>query len=177
MNTLFFLIGASGAGKTSVVKILEQQKIPYLKICYFDSIGVPSNEEMIREYGSGEEWQKSKTVEWVRRIKTDYLPAKNVILDAQTRPIFIEEACRKNKVEKYKIILFDCEDGVRKRRLTKRGQPELASDTMMKWAQCLREESIEKECKIIDTSNLSIDQSLHSLRTFIEDNSEARTIK
>ena len=123
---------------------------------------------MTKKYGGPEEWQRAKTIEWVQLIKNDYLPAKNAILDGQTRPIFIEEACKKGNVNLYEIILFDCNDGIRKKRLIVRGHPELASDSMMNWAKHLREESALRDCKIIDTSKLSINQSASKLLAFIK---------
>ena len=168
MNKLFFLIGASGAGKTTALKFLEKKKLPNLEFCYFDSIGVPSAEEMAKKFGSPEEWQRAKTIEWAKKIKKDYLQRKNAILDGQTRPIFIEEACKKSNVELYEIILFDCDDNARKKRLIARGHPELANESMMNWAKHLREESALRGCKIIDTSELSLNQSVSKLFAFIK---------
>ena len=169
MNKLFFLIGASGSGKTTAVKSLEKKSMSNLQICYFDSIGVPSTEEMIKEYGSQDEWQRAKTIEWAQKIRSDYLPTKNVILDVQTRPAFIEEACKKSNIDSYKIILFDCRDNIRKKRLIARGHRNLANDSMMNWAKYLKKECTLRNCKIIDTSNLSIAQSVLSLAVFIEE--------
>ena len=168
MNKLFFLIGASGAGKTTALKLLEKKGVPNLKFCYFDSIGVPSSKEMNKKYGSPEKWQRAKTIEWTQIIKKDYLSTKNTILDGQTRPIFIEEACKKGNVNLYEIILFDCNDDIRKKRLITRGHPKLANDSMMNWAKHLREESILRGCKIIDTSKLSINQSTSKLLAVIK---------
>lgn len=167
MGKLFFLIGASGSGKTTIAKILELKGLLNLQICYFDSIGIPSTQKMIEEYGSIDEWQRVKTIEWTKRLKDDYLEAKNVVLDAQARPIFIEEACRKSNVKSYEIILFDCKDEIRKQRLVTRGNPELANDTMISWSKYLRKECISKNYKIIDTSELSIEQSVSKLLTII----------
>lgn len=163
MNKLFFLIGASGSGKTTIIKIIEKKKLDNLQICYFDSVGVPSTEEMIKNYGSAEEWQKVKTIEWTQKIKKNFLSAKTVVLDGQTRPSFIEKACKENNVINYEIILFDCSDDIRKSRLTARGHPELADDRMMNWAKHLREDCDLRRIKIIDTSNLPIDECASEL--------------
>jgi len=61
-HKLFFLIGASGAGKTTATKQLEKMNFPDLQFCYFDSIGVPSAQEMVIEYGGAEQWQRAKTI-------------------------------------------------------------------------------------------------------------------
>jgi adenylate kinase family enzyme len=162
MNTLFFLIGASGAGKTTAAKKLEESKISGLSFHYFDSIGVPSVEVMVKEYGSADEWQRSKTIEWAQKVKND-LTSTSVVLDAQTRPSFLEEACQKADIKNYAIILFDCSDTIRKDRLTKRNQPELANEQMMSWATYLRAECKQRECIVVDTSHLSVKEMTNEL--------------
>lgn len=168
MKILYFLIGASGAGKTTAAKMLEKKEISNLSFFYFDSIGVPSQDEMVKKYGSGEEWQRAKTIEWTQKIKKERLSTKNAILDAQTRPAFIEDACKKNNISAYKIILFDCSNKIRKQRLINRGHTDLANKRMMNWAKYLREECISRKCVVIDTSNLTIDESVSSLLAILK---------
>ncbi len=47
MNKLFFVIGASGSGKTTVINALDKAGLSEFKTVYFDSIGVPTLEEII----------------------------------------------------------------------------------------------------------------------------------
>lgn len=162
MNKIFFLIGASGAGKTTALKELEKRNPPSFKFFYFDSIGVPSFADMEKEYGSTDEWQRAKTKEWVQRLKNEIGDAK-IVLDGQTRPSFIEEGCKKAGITDYSITLFDCSDDVRRERLTGRGHPELASDAMMHWAKYLREACADGKCAIVDNSTLSPDETLSAL--------------
>jgi hypothetical protein len=72
-----FVIGASGSGKTSAVRELERAGRPDLKRLFFDAIGVPSEQEMIERWGSGEGWQRAMTVEWVKRMRGE-LPNSSV---------------------------------------------------------------------------------------------------
>src|SRR5690348_10020221 len=111
MHGLYFLIGASGVGKTSAMKALEKRR-PDIIFCYFDHIGAPPVEEEVKTSVSGEEWQRQMTIEWVKRIKAQSLDHAPVILDGQTRQLFIEEACRLAGLSDYKIVLFHCEDAV-----------------------------------------------------------------
>lgn len=163
MNKLFFLIGASGAGKTTAAKALGEM-INDFRFCYLDSIGIPSNAEMIQEFGSGENWQKVKTIEWTKNIKANYLAEKPTVLDGQTRPEFIRIACQENGVDNYAVILFDCNDELRKNRLAQRGQPELATSRMMNWARFLREECRKYGYPIIDTSEVALEEMAGILR-------------
>lgn len=167
MHKLYIVTGASGAGKTTLIKSFEKEGLADFVVRHFDDIGVPSHEEMVKEYGSGQEWQRMKTIEWVRKIKEELLPTTNVILDAQTRPAFIDEACQENGVTNFEIILVDCADEVRKERLHGRGQPELDNDRMTNWAKYLRDDCGSRGCKIIDNSMLTLEESLTEFKRFV----------
>lgn len=157
MNQLYFIIGSSGAGKTTVVKNLEKVDTNF-NFFYFDSVGVPSPEEMNEKYGSGENWQKEITKYWVNEIKSKYLESKSCILDGQIRPSFIKEACELYDVGNYKVILFDCEDDVREKRLVGRGHPELVNKDMRNWSKLLKEETISMGYLVVDTSQKSLQE-------------------
>lgn len=163
MNKLFIITGASGSGKTTAAKNVEKTNPSNLTICYFDSIGVPSFDEMVAQYGSGEGWQKAITEVWIKKIVEEYLPKTDVILDGQIRLAFITEACQKFGLENYEMILFDCSDEERKNRLISRGHPELVNPNMMNWAKYLREETNRLSGRIIDNTNLTEDQSRDDL--------------
>jgi adenylate kinase family enzyme len=155
-HRISFLIGASGAGKTAVAQRLEAAGLASLQVCYFDRGGVPDASDMIREYGSGEAWQRVRTREWVETIRDQHLATNDVLLDAQTRPSFIEEACSVAKVGAFDIILLDCADDVRRARLAERCQAYLAIEEMMDWARYLRNECRRRNLPIIDTTNETI---------------------
>jgi uridine kinase len=55
---LVILIGASGSGKTTIARRIEDRFAEDVEVFYFDRIGLPSPEKMIAEYGSGEAWQR-----------------------------------------------------------------------------------------------------------------------
>ena len=164
MHMTYFVIGASGSGKTSAVRGLAGR--PDLKTFFFDTIGVPSEQEMIERWGSGEGWQRAMTVEWVKWMRGE-LPNSSVLLDGQTRPSFIAEACEINDVKSYKVILIDCSDGVRKARLLHRGQPELANEQMMEWGRYLLRETKEIRGEIINNDNLSIIETAAAIETIV----------
>ena len=174
MPKLIFLIGSSGAGKTAVLKSVEAMRLKNLVVCYSDSRPVPSTEDMIAECGSQEEWQRRNTMRWVKSIKESHLTKNDVLFDIQSQPSFIDEACAENGIASYKIVLFDCSDDERKRRLIERKQPELAHDRMTAWAKYLRERCASKNLAIIDNTDSTIQQSLVELLEVMERASEAK---
>jgi hypothetical protein len=163
MTILHFIIGASGSGKTSAVRHVASARPSGILIYFFDSIGVPSDREMIKGWGSGENWQRAKTIEWVGRIKPE-LATSQAILDGQTRPQFILEACAIHCVTSFRIVLLHCSDDIRRTRLAKRGQPELADDQMMQWAAYLLAETRRLGGVVIDNDRLTIDQTASELK-------------
>ncbi len=164
MRNLLFVTGASGAGKTVTVERLQKMHPDELAFYYFDSVGVPSPEEMIRDFGSGDEWQRQTTQKWVKTIIDSGLTEKPAILDGQMRVAFILEACAKYQLDDFRIVLVDCSDDVRKQRLIERGHPELANNDMMNWAAYLRSEALEAEgAQVIDTTGLTIPEAAECL--------------
>lgn len=155
MNNVFFVTGASGAGKTTAVKNIEKTHSNEFHFCYFDSVGVPSSDERRRQFGGGEEWQRITAENWVRDIKDKFIESKTTILDGQIRPSYIDDACAKYGIVNYKVITLDCSDEVRKRRLIERGNFNLVSEQLMSWAKYLRDESASRDYDVIDNSNMS----------------------
>lgn len=151
MKKLIIVTGASGVGKTSILRLLDERKIPNLKIYFFDDLGVPSTEEMIRDFGSVENWQKDRLSEWIEKIIKENTKDEIVILDGSVRPGFVPSG--------YEIVLFDCADEVREKRLIERGHPELANDDMRNWAKYLREDCKKEGHVVIDTTNQTLDES------------------
>jgi dephospho-CoA kinase len=163
MHRLYFVIGASGVGKTTATKVLEKRQ-PDIVFRHFDSIGAPTLEKIVKKSVSGEEWQRQMTIEWVKRIKAESLDHAPVILDGQTRQSFIEEACRLEGLSDYKIVLFHCEDAVRDARVIARGHPELANSKMANWAKHLRQWTLNRGDAIIDTTTLTTDAAADELQ-------------
>ncbi|MBX5157637.1 AAA family ATPase [Rhizobium sp. NZLR8] len=154
------LIGASGSGKTTIARAIAEQSLDNVEVVFFDAIGVPSAEEMMREYGSGEGWQLAKTVEWMQRIAEIAKTGRRVVFEGQTRLAFLAEGAAAAAWHDYIPVLVDCDDATRTARLTvDRQQPELASQEMMNWANYLRLEARARGCEIVDTSVMSVEQA------------------
>lgn len=166
-HKIYFVIGASGSGKTTTLKLFERTIPENCTLLHFDSIGVPSFEEMKKEYGSIEEWQRIKTADWIKKIAEEKLSSSNIIFDAQIRPSFIKEACDLYGVN-YDVILFDCSDTERKKRLISRGHPELADKNMMNWSAFLRRECQKYHHKIINNNHITLEQTLQLFSEWLQ---------
>lgn len=162
---IVFVTGASGAGKTYLVDSTEAKfSHPKLQYIRFDRIGVPSEEEMVLKFGSGENWQRETTREWVRRFVEEY-PGKHLfIFEGQYNLDFADTACREFGIVLSRSIVVTVPDDVMEQRLTMlRGQPELVNDDMRNWSRTLKEQGQAKGALILDTSKLSTEQAVVEL--------------
>src|SRR6185295_8058864 len=122
MNRVAILVvtGASGSGKTAAVRSLEERSLAGLQCFYFDSIGVPSAEEMVREFGGGEAWQADATRRWIKRLVTESDGSTVSVLDGQTRPSVVRASLASDNSTHLRIVLLDCSPAVRRVRLEQR---------------------------------------------------------
>ena len=131
-----FLVGASGAGKTTVAQVLERRPLWRGNTHYFDAIGVPTAEVMDAEFGGGEGWQRWATQQWIDRLASR--DSELELIEGQTRPSFITQAAERHPELELHIILLDCRSDVRRSRLTEfRERPGLANPQMDNWAAYL----------------------------------------
>ncbi|MGM4909398.1 AAA family ATPase [Rhizobium sp. 768_B6_N1_8] len=152
---LVILTGASGAGKTTIAEAIERLHGHEIDVFYKDRIGVPPVQDMIDKFGSVEGWQRAATFEWMARLSPLVEQGRSVLF------AFLVEAAERAGIIPYACILIDCDDETRTRRLSiDRGQPELANPDMMNWAAFLRNEASAYGCKILDTSNLTLEQGV-----------------
>jgi hypothetical protein len=80
-----------------------------------------------------------------------------VLFEGQMRLDFVREGPLVAGIGEARVILVDCDDATRTRRLViDRAQPELATATMMTWAAFLRREAEEGGYDVLDTSQRSL---------------------
>ena len=85
------------------------------------------------------------------------------------RIAFIRDALHASEIENARILCVDFDDATRRKRLTHdRLQPELASESMMGWASFLRQEALEAGFDILDTTNLSLAESVGAVLSIFE---------
>ena len=158
------MIGASGAGKTAAVEALRSRHLPGVRCYFFDSVGVPSPAEMIREWGSGESWQEENTKRWIERLAANADSCEVAVLEGQTRPSFIEPHLARAGIRHARMLLLDCTRAVRLERLRDlRAQPELASERMDAWAVYLRGQADALGLRVLDTSAISVQRAADAL--------------
>jgi dephospho-CoA kinase len=167
---IIFLSGASGAGKTTLIRALSRELIAgnKISILHFDSVGVPSEEEMIKQYGSGSNWQKAMTFYWIKHIVQN-LPDKNVVfIEGQVNFLFIFEALKHHHVESYTLVLIHADPVERHQRLRhNRQQEHLINNDMDNWANYLMNQAKNMNALIIDTSITPIENCLNILKALI----------
>ena len=162
---IFFLTGASGVGKTSLVNHLEgndpKQQFAYF---HFDRIGIPSAEEM----GDPQVWQEKATYDWIAKL-VELAPQKPLLFEGSTNMDFIQSTFEKLGYNAYQIVLIDCEEDTMTHRLIhERDQPELVNEDMKNWLKYLRKQAIKRGVPIINTSHQSLEESAHQLKTIIQ---------
>ncbi|MEM7702738.1 MAG: hypothetical protein AAF251_12430 [Pseudomonadota bacterium] len=166
---LLILTGASGAGKTTIANRVEDLAGDRVQVFRFDSIGVPSPEEMNAQFGSGEGWQRAMTHQWIERLQSTLGEGTDVLFEGQMKPAFVDEALRKNDIESVECWLVDCGDLARRDRLAnERQQPELANQNMMNWARYLREEARAMGVTWLDTDALSCKEAANQILAFFK---------
>ena len=156
---ILFVVGASGVGKTAAVRTLEARRMTGVRCYFFDSIGIPTAEVIEQEWGSGEKFQEEMTKSWIERLAINEDNAEVAVLDGQTRPSFIQRHLARAGIGHACLLMLDCATTVRNARLRgPREQPELASDTMDAWAAYLRGQADALGLRVLDTSDISIEE-------------------
>lgn len=173
-----FIIGASGVGKSYLTQVLERELDPkFVRVEYFDRIGVPEFEDIVKEYGSCEKWQEVMTHKWIQHLAAEQ-DKKVVILEGQFNPQFAVEACKEFGVSPYILILLHADKKVREHRLTiQREHPELADERMSTWAEFLKHKTQELGGVIIDTSDSDIQSYLDEITDVVKEKLEKIALK
>ena len=159
---LLCITGASGAGKTAALCALREKiEARVLPTLAFDSLGVPSEGEMQSAWDSPRGWQKAMTYHWVYTAKHVYRTHPLVVLEGSFDPQYAIAACSAHRVRSI-VVLLHTDDAVRSDRLSKRGQPELATAEMTSWAGYLQEQTQQLGGVVVDASP-AIDQVVDAI--------------
>jgi len=160
---IIFFTGASGAGKTTLVHALSQA-LPNASAAFlhFDNIGIPTEAEMIKVYGSGTEWQKRMTFNWAQKLVEQSSNEKLIVFEGQTDLQFIVEAFAAINFAQYQIILVHCDAITRHQRLeANREQPELINTDMDNWAGYLYKQAVAMGVPILNTTQMNVSEIIN----------------
>lgn len=126
MNTLYFIAGASGSGKTSIMPHLREFLGEGIGVYDFDDIGVPE--------GADKKWRQESTEVWLKKLLSD---GKDACLLGQMVLGEIMACPSAKQVGKINFCLLDVGDFERIQRLKKRNTHG-TDQHMLNWAAWLR---------------------------------------
>lgn len=169
MPAILVVVGASGAGKTTLLRRLAALDLPGVGCYHFDTIGVPSEAEIVARFGSGWAFQAWGLDAWLARFARNEEGVRVAVLDAQVRPRAVMDAFAAHGVTRGSVVLVDCAHPERNARLRgPRGQPELATAQMDGWAAYLRGQADALDVPVLDTTALPVDAGVAFLRERVE---------
>lgn len=167
---IYFITGASGVGKTTLITLLEKKYVKHHDITFlkFDSIGVPPVEEQLRAYASPQVWQRAMTRQWVSTMLHE--PKEStVVFECHVNLDFIQEAFRLEKFSDFLIILIDCDEDEMERRLkSERKQPVLGNQQMRNWRKYLRQQAEMLPAPIVNTSHRTEERAVAELDRILD---------
>lgn len=123
---LYFIGGASGSGKTSVMPYLKELLGDDIAVYDFDDIGVPK--------GADKKWRQESTEKWLQKLLSE---EKDACLLGQTVLGEILSCPSAKEIDKINFCLLDVSDFERIKRLKKRNTYD-ADQNMLNWSAWLR---------------------------------------
>jgi dephospho-CoA kinase len=155
----FFITGAEGVGKSSVLNILKKN-FPSMDIHDFDEVGVPLNPPL--------KWRMDTTIYWIKEGIKNQKKGKFTCIIGLSFPAEINSFKESKEINKIKFCLLDISEKERKRRLIKRdSSKDIIND--LENLYNLRKQIKRVNGHIIDVSKLSLDEVGESLSNWMKE--------
>ena len=123
---------------------------------------------MIESFGSPSNWQEQITYSWIDKLLFE-IPNEVIFFEGQVNLNFIRNGFNKYNFTNYQIILIDCNESEMTFRLThQRKQPELLTQDMKNWLVYLRNQALNLNMPVIDTSYRSGQEVVIALEKIID---------
>lgn len=162
---ILVVVGASGAGKTTIVSRLAALRVPDIGCYHFDTIGIPDDAEIAARFGNGWAFQAWGLDVWFSRLARNDDGVHVAVLDAQVRPSAVRDAFARHGIARGGVVFVDCATAERNARLRgPRAQPELANAQMDGWAAYLRGQADALGVPVLDTTTLEPEAGADFLR-------------
>ncbi|MGQ3887829.1 GNAT family N-acetyltransferase [Legionella sp. CNM-1927-20] len=126
MTQLYFIGGASGSGKTTVMPHLKELLGDNIAVYDFDDIGVPENAD--------KKWRQESTEKWIKKLLSE---SKDACLLGQIVLGEILSSPSAKQIDKINFCLLDVRDFERIQRLKKRNTYGV-DQNMLNWSAWLR---------------------------------------
>jgi dephospho-CoA kinase len=156
MTKTYFITGAEGTGKTSIIPYLKE-KLLDLDIHDFDEVGVPLNPPL--------KWRLDTTLYWIKKAIQNQKKEISTCIIGLSFPKEINEFKESKKINKIDFLLLDVNIKERERRLKKRK----SSKEVIKDLEQLKELKKQfKNKKVINTSKLSIEETAKKIIKYLK---------
>ncbi|MCH2189007.1 hypothetical protein MK079_04230, partial [Candidatus Gracilibacteria bacterium] len=129
-----------------------------------DENKIPCESEVIQKWGSWEAWQEEMCQSWINKKLGEISEDQMLILDMQTNIDFVLKALNTKDNIISKILLVTCGLDEMKKRLQKRGQPDLYNQDMVNWIQFLEKQANEKGIHIVNTQGVDVKYSVEDVK-------------
>lgn len=154
---ILFVTGVCGAGKTTLVRALEERALPGVRCFHFDTLGSPSLSAMMAEHGSPQAWQVTAMHQWMASLSANPWNCRVAVLEGEIPPILVHQTFEERRIGRGRIVLIECDDETRESRLARDSRPLGQGQAQMAaWAQSFRDQAEALGIPVLDTSSAPV---------------------